>query len=125
MRRRRPGRRGVRTSPCPVWPGQGRADDPSGLLAVTPRVPESTEPTPRRDAVRWAPMRGFLDWYGPRRAAFPWRAEPSPYRTLVSEVMLQQTQAPRVVPHFERFVARYPDLASLASAPRADVVAEW
>jgi A/G-specific adenine glycosylase len=44
---------------------------------------------------------------------------------LISEVMLQQTQAARVVPIFERFVRRFPSLASLAAAPRSDVVEAW
>ncbi len=56
---------------------------------------------------------------------YPWRVEPSPYRTLVSEVMLQQTQANRVVPAFERFVSRFADVGSLAAAPRADVLRAW
>jgi A/G-specific adenine glycosylase len=48
-----------------------------------------------------------------------------PYRVLVSEVMLQQTQASRVVPAFEGFVARFPSVAALARAPRSAVVRAW
>ncbi len=48
-----------------------------------------------------------------------------PYRVLVSEVMLQQTQAARVGPAFETFVERFPDLAALAAASRADVIRAW
>jgi A/G-specific adenine glycosylase len=67
-----------------------------------------------------------LEWYRPRRRAYAWRRGPrSPYRTLVSEVMLQQTQAARVEPIFEAFIARFPDVRALAGAPRADVLRSW
>jgi A/G-specific adenine glycosylase len=65
-------------------------------------------------------------WYARHgRRALPWRTVRSPYRTLVSEFMLQQTQVDRVVPHFEAFVARFPGFASLASATVAEVVRAW
>jgi A/G-specific adenine glycosylase len=64
-------------------------------------------------------------WYAPRRRAYPWRAERDPYRTLVSEVMLQQTQAGRVVPAFRSFLRRFPTIRALAIASRRDVVQEW
>ena len=67
----------------------------------------------------------LLRWYRSRREAYPWRIRPEPYRVLVSEVMLQQTQASRVVPAFQRFLRRFPTLAALAQASRADVVREW
>jgi len=55
----------------------------------------------------------------------PWRALRSPYRTLVSEFMLQQTQVDRVVPLFESFVRQFPDFETLAAAQTADVVRAW
>jgi A/G-specific adenine glycosylase len=64
-------------------------------------------------------------WFRGRRALYPWRIDPSPYRVLVSEVMLQQTQAARVAPAFDRFLARFPDVRTLARAGRADVVRAW
>jgi A/G-specific adenine glycosylase len=64
-------------------------------------------------------------WYRPRREAYPWRARPTPYRVLVSEVMLQQTQASRVAPAFRRFLRRFPSLRSLARAPRREVIRAW
>jgi A/G-specific adenine glycosylase len=68
----------------------------------------------------------LLRWYRPRRAAYPWRrGSPDPYRVLVSEVMLQQTQAPRVAAAFGPFLARFPSIAALAAAPRSDVVRAW
>jgi len=72
-----------------------------------------------------AVRRSLLAWYGRERRGFPWRATRDPYAVLVSEVMLQQTQASRVVARFERFMRRFPTAAALAVAPPADVLAEW
>jgi A/G-specific adenine glycosylase len=62
-----------------------------------------------------------------RRTArdLPWRRTHDPYEVLVSEVMLQQTQAARVTPAFDRFVRRFPTLAALAAAPLGAVLREW
>jgi A/G-specific adenine glycosylase len=71
-------------------------------------------------------MRSLLRWYAAHgRTHLPWRREPTPYRVVVSEFMLQQTQVDRVIPAFERFVGRFPDFAALADASRADVVRAW
>jgi A/G-specific adenine glycosylase len=70
-----------------------------------------------RTLLRWHERNG--------RADLPWRRRRSAYRTLVSEFMLQQTQVDRVVPSFERFVARFPTLAALAAASPGDVMREW
>ena len=67
----------------------------------------------------------LLDWYARVRRPLPWRATRDPYALLVSEVMLQQTQAARVVPYFEAFLARFPDAEALAAAPARDVLAAW
>jgi A/G-specific adenine glycosylase len=67
----------------------------------------------------------LLDWYPRVKRALPWRATRDPYALLVSEVMLQQTQAARVVPYYEAFLARFPDAATLAAAPPRDVLAAW
>jgi A/G-specific adenine glycosylase len=55
----------------------------------------------------------------------PWRGERDPYRLLVSEVMLQQTQAARVAPIYERFLGCFPTVESLADAEAADVLRSW
>lgn len=55
----------------------------------------------------------------------PWREDVQPYYILVSEIMLQQTQVSRVVPKFTAFIARFPDIASLAAAPLSDVLVLW
>src|SRR5262245_50356992 len=65
-------------------------------------------------------------WYAPRARAYAWRrGRPSAYRTLVSEVMLQQTQAARVEPLFRTFLRRFPTVRALATASRADVLTAW
>jgi A/G-specific adenine glycosylase len=55
----------------------------------------------------------------------PWRHTADPYAIMVSEIMLQQTQARRVIPKFEAWMERFPDIGSLASAPAAEVLALW
>jgi A/G-specific adenine glycosylase len=71
-------------------------------------------------------MNALLEaWYASRRNAYPWRGTRDPYRVLVSEVMLQQTQAPRVVPAYRAFLRRFPTVRALAAAPRAEVVRAW
>jgi A/G-specific adenine glycosylase len=70
-------------------------------------------------------VEGLLAWYERVRRPLPWRATRDPYALLVSEVMLQQTQALRVVPYYERWLARFPDPAALAAAPVRDVLALW
>lgn len=55
----------------------------------------------------------------------PWRAMPTPYHVLVSELMLQQTQVPRVIPKFETFVRHFPAINDLAEAPLSAVLAQW
>ncbi|HEX6262698.1 MAG TPA: A/G-specific adenine glycosylase [Actinomycetota bacterium] len=64
-------------------------------------------------------------WYEPRAAAYPWRSRPTSYRVLVSEVMLQQTQASRVVPEFRAFLRRFPSVRALSAAPLDEVLRAW
>src|SRR3954462_7756684 len=68
---------------------------------------------------------GLLAWYEEVKRPLPWREPRDPYALLVSEVMLQQTQATRVVPYYEAFLARFPDAAALAAAPAREVLAAW
>lgn len=55
----------------------------------------------------------------------PWREDPSPYKVWVSELMLQQTQVSRVIPKFEAFMQRFPDITSLSESSLADVLTLW
>lgn len=59
------------------------------------------------------------------RHSLPWQATRDPYRIWLSEIMLQQTQVATVIPYYERFVARFPDLPALAAAHEDEVLALW
>jgi A/G-specific adenine glycosylase len=65
----------------------------------------------------------WFDRHG--RKDLPWQRDPAPYRVWVSEIMLQQTQVAVVIPYFERFVARFPDVAALAAAEQDEVLHLW
>ncbi len=67
----------------------------------------------------------LLDWYRRNSRDLPWRKTRDPYAILVSEVMAQQTQVERVVPRWERWLARWPTADALAAASPADVITEW
>ncbi|WP_290651399.1 A/G-specific adenine glycosylase [Aquisalimonas sp.] len=68
----------------------------------------------------------ILAWYDHSgRHGLPWKHPATSYRVWVSEIMLQQTQVSVVVPYFERFIARFPDVATLAAAPQDEVLALW
>jgi A/G-specific adenine glycosylase len=78
----------------------------------------------------------LLDWYTQHSRDLPWRnrppgrgsgvsKRPDPYRVWVSEIMLQQTRVETVIPYFERWMRRFPDIASLAVATQQDVLAMW
>ncbi|MBI4185504.1 A/G-specific adenine glycosylase [Candidatus Berkelbacteria bacterium] len=66
-----------------------------------------------------------LDWYRENKRDLPWRKIMDPYRILVSEMMLQQTQVARVIPKYENFLALFPTIAALAAAPSSDVIRAW
>jgi A/G-specific adenine glycosylase len=67
----------------------------------------------------------LLGWYRLNRRDLPWRRTTDPWAILVSEVMLQQTQAGRVADRYPAFLIRYPTPAALASTPIADALARW
>lgn len=67
----------------------------------------------------------LLQWYRARRRRLPWREATSPYRTVVSEFMLQQTQVVTVLPYFERWMSALPDFQALAAAPESAVLKLW
>jgi len=68
---------------------------------------------------------GLLGWYAANRRDLPWRQTRDPYRILLAEMMLQQTQVPRVLPRWHAWLERFPTLEALAAAPTADVLREW
>jgi len=67
----------------------------------------------------------LLSWFDSQGRALPWRETRDPYRTMVAEVMLQQTQTGRVAPLYQDFLARFPTLDALAHAPAMDVIQAW
>lgn len=67
----------------------------------------------------------LLRWYRRRKRDLPWRRTTDPYAIWVSEIMLQQTRVAAVVPYYERFLRRFPDVGSLAGAPEDEVLALW
>jgi len=68
----------------------------------------------------------LLAWFDRHgRHDLPWQTPRTPYRVWLAEIMLQQTQVAAVIPYFQRFVARFPDVRSLAAAPADDVLQHW
>ncbi len=70
-----------------------------------------------------APLLRWYDRHG--RKHLPWQTQRTPYRVWVSEIMLQQTQVATVIPYFERFLARFPDVQTLAAADQDEVLHLW
>ncbi len=70
-------------------------------------------------------QRRLLGWYKRHQRALPWRETRDPYKILVSEVMLQQTQVDRVIPKYHQFLKRYPDLPALAKARLPELKKVW
>lgn len=68
----------------------------------------------------------LLAWYEKNKRALPWRRDArDPYRVWISEIMLQQTQVATVIPYYARFLARFPNVPSLANAKLDDVLKAW
>jgi A/G-specific adenine glycosylase len=95
----------------------------TSLAAVKSRRPSArTENSAGRPAL-------LLDWYDRHRRRLPWRPpageRADPYRVWLSEIMLQQTGVKTVGPYFEKFLARWPDVAALGRASQDDVLRMW
>lgn len=113
---------------------------PQGLSHRRPTTDRDLPPRPRAGLA--SPALGFsggsryerrvssaasrlLFWYRSRRRDLPWRKNRDPYRVLVAEIMLQQTQVATVAPRYESFLSRFPSVESLAAASEEEVVAAW
>jgi A/G-specific adenine glycosylase len=93
--------------------GQGsRRAESESAARITPRL---------RSALR----RKLLAWYRAHRRDLPWRRTRDPYEIWISEAMLQQTRVETVIPYWQRFLARFPDVAALATADTDDVISIW
>ena len=84
--------------------------------------PSTSLPHP---ALRRRFRRRLLGWYGRHGRDLPWRKTRDPYRILVSEVMLQQTQVERVLPKYAEWLERFPSLRALAAATEKDATRTW
>jgi A/G-specific adenine glycosylase len=87
---------------------------PSAFASPDPLPPEPT-----------SVVTALLSWVESSLRNLPWRERRDPYAVWVSEIMLQQTRAETVVPYFERWMLRFPDITSLASAPLEEVLKAW
>lgn len=67
----------------------------------------------------------ILSWYGKNQRSMPWRKTRDPYKILVSEIMLQQTQVSRVLPKYKEFLAAFPTVEALAKAPEKKLLKVW
>jgi A/G-specific adenine glycosylase len=67
----------------------------------------------------------LLGWFATYQRDLPWRRDCDPYRIWISEIMLQQTRVAAVIPYFEKFCARFPDVRALAEAEEAEVLRMW
>lgn len=67
----------------------------------------------------------LLAWYDCNARILPFREQPSPYRTWISEIMLQQTRVSAVLPYYERFIKALPDVKALAQAPEEELLKLW
>ncbi len=70
-------------------------------------------------------MTALTEWFSVHQRSMPWREEQSPYRTWVSEMMLQQTQVASVIPYFQRFMEAFPNVEALAAATEEQVLKLW
>lgn len=70
-------------------------------------------------------VQSLLQWYDHNKRDLPWRKQPTPYTTLVSEIMLQQTRVEAVLPLYLRFIERFPTVQDLAAASQDEVLTYW
>jgi A/G-specific adenine glycosylase len=85
------------------------------------RAPEGARTPPETAKFR----RQLLGWFSKRKRDLPWRTTKDPYRIWLSEIMLQQTRVAVVVPYYESFLLRFPDMQALARARAEAVLSHW
>lgn len=99
-----------------------REDEEAERANDSAHAPTAVE-EPELDAAAF--RRKLMTWYRSHARELPWRGVNDPYRTWVSEVMLQQTRVAAVIEHYERFLQRFPSMLALALAPEPEVLAAW
>lgn len=116
--------------------GPGGAGDPTDVIekrGIIPAQPASVERAACARPLKEAPSKDMSEfahrliaWHREHgRHDLPWQGGTDPYRIWLSEIMLQQTQVDTVIPYYQRFLARFPDLPALAAAPVEEVMALW
>ena len=104
----------------------GRIDRLCGARSKGCGVSLSAEPyTSPMKTMPSEAQQALLDWYRENRRDLPWRRTRDPYRIMVSEIMLQQTQVDRVIPKYHAFLDLFPTLETLADAPASEVIRAW
>lgn len=78
----------------------------------------------KREKIRKLQER-LLAWYRHHKRVLPWRSNPTPYRVWIAEIMLQQTRVQTVLPYYDRFLARFPDVGALAAASESEIMELW
>jgi A/G-specific adenine glycosylase len=86
-------------------------------------MPQPAAPAAKLDAALF--RRKLMGWYKDHARELPWRGVSDPYRTWLSEVMLQQTRVGAVIEHYENFLRKFPTMLALALAPESEVLATW
>lgn len=106
-----------------------KGDSASTYFTIKKNSPSCSRLAMSKKILSPAEVRAFqkeiYGYYDARGRDLPWRKKPTPYRVLVSEIMLQQTQVERVVEKYGEFLAAFPDFASLAKAPLAKLLKVW
>src|SRR5271170_6590684 len=96
---------------------------PESETADEDLMQQTTSPGAKLDAALF--RRRLMSWYRSHARELPWRGINDPYRTWLSEVMLQQTRVAAVIEHYDKFLRRFPTMLSLALASESDVLATW
>lgn len=102
-----------------------RKKAPRPVRAAKAPAPRAVRQSPRRNPQRALLQKRALAWFDEHGRPFAWRETRDPYRTLVAEAMLQQTQTGRVAPIYDEFLRRFPTLERLAHAPATEVIRAW
>ncbi|HEY8962900.1 MAG TPA: A/G-specific adenine glycosylase, partial [Alphaproteobacteria bacterium] len=93
-------------------------------MSVGPDIAHTLQQSvPKTKASKLIPA--LIGWYDRHKRQLPWRESREPYRVWLSEIMLQQTTVPAVIPYFQKFTTKYPTIKHLADAPQDQVMADW
>ncbi len=87
--------------------------------------PESKKPHREKSGLTPEHLKNLMDWFEVHHREMPWRGQADPYKIWISEVMLQQTQVVTVTDYYNRWMARFPTIQSLAEADLTDVLKLW